>query len=239
MKAAPEQRPSRATVSDSVEVELHLAGHSSYAIAKIVGADRRTVARRLKKHGIALVPGAPPKPGREDRRRVAAQRYQAGDTMEQIAADLGVTVSTVHLDLKAAGVQARRRGNPRIPLNENHPRARQCLNCDRTFVPQHTTNPGKYCGYTCRSKALWKLGVWNDPPALRENGRARQRWHGRWNATKEPGPGAPPRGRPRTKITAEQLELIDALAERGWGRRSIAQAAQLSERAVRTALESR
>jgi DNA-binding NarL/FixJ family response regulator len=239
MKAAPEQRPSRATVAGSPEVELFRAGYSTYAIAQLLGVQRRTVSRRLRKHGITPTPGSPPKQGRDERRRVAAERYEAGDTMEAIAANLGVTVSTIHLDLKAAGVVARRRGPRRIPLNENHPRATQCLHCGRTFVPDHTANPGKYCGYTCRSAGMWQRGVWKDPPALRDSGRARQRWYGRWNATKAPAPGGEPRGRPRAKITPEQRQKILLLADRGWGRRTIAAQVGLTENVVRSVLSSR
>lgn len=67
-------------------------------------------------------------------------------------------------------------------------------------------------------------------------GRTRQRWKGRQNATKAPGPGARPRGRERLAVTDEQRTEIEKLAARGWGRRAIANHLSVSERLVRNIL---
>jgi DNA-binding CsgD family transcriptional regulator len=72
----------------------------------------------------------------------------------------------------------------------------------------------------------------------RWGGVARQRWLGRLNAKRAPGPGGRPRGRPAVTASPEELSTIRFLAGRGWGRRAIATHLRLSEWLVRRALDA-
>jgi integrase len=64
----------------------------------------------------------------------------------------------------------------------------------------------------------------------------RQRWGGRQNATKPPGPLARPRGRPPVVVTKDQIDEIAKLAKQGWGRRAIATRVRVGEGKVRKLL---
>jgi hypothetical protein len=69
-------------------------------------------------------------------------------------------------------------------------------------------------------------------------GSTRQRHLGRQNAAKPPAPGAPPRGRPRAQLTAEQTAEARRLSRKSpkLGRTAIAGRLGVSEWAVRKAL---
>jgi hypothetical protein len=120
------------------------------------------------------------------------------------------------------------------------PQPRDCLACSRTFTPRFPAFAGaKFCSRECWGRYRWRHGTISvELLSGSRRGRGRQRWLGRWNATKAPGPGASARGRPRVQVTAEQRAEIETLAAVGWGRRAIAGRLLVSERAVRHVLES-
>lgn len=75
-----------------------------------------------------------------------------------------------------------------------------------------------------RMREWWKTGKGAPPVVLRlkATGRTRQRYFGKWAATKPPGPGARPRGRPTSTVDPEHVAMVERYAERGWGYRTIA-----------------
>jgi hypothetical protein len=132
---------------------------------------------------------------------------------------------------------ASRKGPPPAP--------RECPTCSKIFTPRFPAfADARFCSRECWGIYRWQKNVAIAPLVASMlqrkllGGRARQRWLGRWAATKPPGGGAQPRGRPRIDATAEQQLEIEKLAAIGWGRRSIASRLKVSERMVRHVLES-
>jgi hypothetical protein len=67
-------------------------------------------------------------------------------------------------------------------------------------------------------------------------GRARQRHLGRANATKPPKPLAKPRGNQRVELADDEVKRIEKFADRGWGRRAIANELGIGPDVVRRVL---
>jgi hypothetical protein len=109
--------------------------------------------------------------------------------------------------------------------------------CEQIFKPSWNGDPSlRHCSVSCAQQDRFEAGDVAEAFVEHMPGRSRQRWGGRWNATKPPAPGARRRGRPGAELTAEQRDEIQRLAGRGWGRRAIANQLLLSERAVRNVL---
>ena len=106
---------------------LYAAGYSSEEIGKAAGVGRGCVWNYLSRRGVAMRPPGPRvcKPKMLARlsvtydvaeaalQRHVAARYQAGQTLRQIADALGISHSTVKRRLQEAGVHLRSRGTPR------------------------------------------------------------------------------------------------------------------------------
>jgi hypothetical protein len=114
--------------------------------------------------------------------------------------------------------------------------------CEVVFTPSAASaahGVGRYHSRRCHALDEWSRGTAKCRAWLYRaptSGRARQRWGGRWNATKPPALGGRPRGRPAAELTDDQRNEIQILAARGWGRRTIANQTGASERAVRNEL---
>jgi DNA-binding XRE family transcriptional regulator len=109
--------------------------------------------------------------------------------------------------------------------------------CERKFKPSWSADPSRrHCSVRCAQLDRFEAGNVAEAFVEQMPGRARQRWGGRWNATKPPAPGARPRGRPASELTDDQRAEIRRLVARGWGRRAIANQLLVSERAVRNVL---
>jgi hypothetical protein len=64
-------------------------------------------------------------------------------------------------------------------------------------------------------------------------GHARQRWGGRWNATKPPAPGGQPRGGQRVELTPQQEEIVRRRRVLQRGSRAIAEEIGVGRHVVR------
>lgn len=113
----------RLTAEQAAEIiRLRRDGFSMDAIAARVGKGRTAVARALRKAGF---PPAPPgRGGRSlyspETRKEAVERYAAGGSSAEVAAEFGVTPPTVLKWARAAGVTIQRQGARGAP--RRHPR---------------------------------------------------------------------------------------------------------------------
>jgi transposase len=226
---------------------LLCGGLSDREIARRVGVSSRTVARQRKLAGVAPLPTGSPSPGRDERRERVAASYDAGETMEAIAEREGIAVSTVLLDLRAEGIETRRRGMgpetaARIsaarsgkklgPYSEEH-KAKIAEGIQRFW--QDSASAAARAGRSERMSHRWASGTSLDETVSRFSGRARQRWFGRW-AGREAGKLG---GRPRSEPPPEQVAEVLRLADQGWGYRPIMNRLGLTEHRVRSILRTR
>jgi DNA-directed RNA polymerase specialized sigma24 family protein len=97
--------PRQHEVSDDVArklVEQYAAGTSSYQLAKAHGLRRNTVRNVLRRNGIELREGNVRALSDEQKTEIR-QRRSAGETLAVLAADFGVSVTTIKRALSAIG----------------------------------------------------------------------------------------------------------------------------------------
>lgn len=93
---------------DKVALVRHLrAGKSIGECAEILGRDYYSIYPAARRLGFAATGQRVAKLSLAQR-RMAVSRYAAGDNVDAIAADLGVTAVTVYYHARAAGVKRRR-----------------------------------------------------------------------------------------------------------------------------------
>lgn len=116
------------------------------------------------------------------------------------------------------------------------PLARDCVGCRQEFTPRFPAfDDQRFCSHECWGRHRFEHKL-HGIESLVWSPRARQRWHGRWQANKPPAPGGRPRGRPRIELDPEQIVAIRELAAKKWGRPSIAKQLGLTQAAVRKVL---
>lgn len=89
-------------------VQRYEAGESYASIARSLGVSRAAVAKAVKRNGgVARGRGPYSFPWMKERAKIVRERYEAGERLADIAADLGVSFSTVNSDLVASGGKTR------------------------------------------------------------------------------------------------------------------------------------
>jgi len=121
------------------------------------------------------------------------------------------------------------------------PEPRKCQTCNESFTPRFPAFADRrFCSRRCWGKHRWlsNEAIENLVSSMRQRGLLSgtpwQRWSGRWAGQRFGHLG----GRPTVTLTPAQLDQVETLRARGWGRRAIAGKLMVSERAVRNALDS-
>jgi DNA-binding XRE family transcriptional regulator/endogenous inhibitor of DNA gyrase (YacG/DUF329 family) len=167
-----------------------------------------------------------------------ARRARLGIPEEKICERCGRTFTRSEVPRSSLAHWLERRycsGDCRWPVRAQERRCEQCGD----LIPRKVMSDNRdrrFCSRRCGQLNRWKRGAIAAQAVAQLPGRARQRWGGRWAATRPPGPGARPRGHPPVLVTDEQRTEILNLAAQRWGRRAIANRLGLSERAVRNVL---
>lgn len=180
-----------------------------------------------------------PEHGASIARAHRARRARLGIPEEKICARCGRTFTRSEVPDQSLAHWLKRRFCSNECFCPERGQSRTCSVCGKPFLPSYRADPSRRCCCGSHGQRL-RFEAGNVAPAFVERmpGRARQRWGGRWGATKPPAPGANPRGRPSIEITDEQHAEILKLAGQRWGRRAIATRLQLSERTIRNVLGS-
>jgi hypothetical protein len=180
-----------------------------------------------------------PEHGASIARAHRARRARLGIPEEKICARCGRTFTRSEVPDQSLAHWLKRRFCSNECFCPERGQSRPCSVCGKPFLPSYRADPSRRCCCGSHGQRL-RFEAGNVAPAFVERmpGRARQRWGGRWGATKPPAPGANPRGRPSIEITDEQHAEILKLAGQRWGRRAIATRLQLSERTIRNVLGS-